>query len=98
MDKLLELHRIIEFANPDKTGKEKSLADVLIASEKNKPQFLCVDSRGVLYHDYIKNPFVANPERRQRRSIIHGCWDLRKDSLDDQSQETIDFLASILLS
>ena len=76
------------------------LADVLLACEAVKPEYLCIDSRGVLYHDYLFEPpqAVPNPQKRQRRSRVHGVWNLRQDDLELQSPETISFLHSLLCS
>ena len=78
--------------------RDITLEDVLRACEQAKPEYLCIDSRGVLYHDYLEgrvDPFTP-PDEWKRASRVHGKWLLGKP-LSEQSEETKRFLHSLLV-
>ncbi len=70
------------------------LADVLLLLEEIKGygEECHVDSDGTISF-FAFNP-LCGPEPESQ--ILKGNWNLRKDSLTDQSEETINFIAELL--
>lgn len=89
-EKLKAVYRkIVEAAEPKRQlafdmGKDPSIADVLLGFVKSNDGILRVDQHGF---------FELSDEEGEE---LGPPWNLRQDSLDDQSEEMISFLHQLL--
>lgn len=79
-------------------GRPIRLADVLIAiavaEARDKMHWFEINAHGEM--EWKESRFSSRWNEPQDRRVAKCSWNLHKDSLDDQSEETINFLHDIL--